>query len=183
MRNKTPIQQQRTTQTQLSRGRPHNPSLARRNQPPRQRKSPLRQMQQQTRKRQTRQRQSTPLPEKRRRKRQTTRSSNANTTQRHMVNHPPPFQTIERRGVESEEQSRQDKANNKEDAMVFGDNVRARIAARALPRTPQQRGREKKRKRKKKRKRNNETITSTPPPFHNPHTTLRRTPQHVKGQR
>ena len=65
MRSKTPIQQQRGTQIQLSRGRPHNPSLVRRNQPPGQRTSAMRQMQQQTRQRQTRQRQSTPLPEKR----------------------------------------------------------------------------------------------------------------------
>lgn len=93
MRNQTPIQQQRTTQTQLSRGRPHNPSLARRIQSSRQRASPLRQMQQQTRQRTKRQRQSTPLPKKRRRKRQTTHRSHANTTHRHMVNHTPPFQT------------------------------------------------------------------------------------------
>lgn len=65
MRSQTPIQQQRTTQTQLSRGRPHNPSLIRRNQSPGQRKSPLRQMQQQTRQRTRRKRESTPLPEKR----------------------------------------------------------------------------------------------------------------------
>ena len=91
MRDQTPIQQQRTTQTQLSRGRPHNPSLVRRIQPSRQRKSTLRQMQQQTRQRTRRQRQGTPLPEKRRRTRQTTHRSHANTTHRHMVNHTPPF--------------------------------------------------------------------------------------------
>lgn len=66
MRNQTPIQQhQWTTQTQLSRGRPHNPSLVRRIQSPGQRASPLRQMQQQTRQRTTRERESTPLSEKR----------------------------------------------------------------------------------------------------------------------
>nr|DAK64307.1 MAG TPA: hypothetical protein [Caudoviricetes sp.] len=53
MRSKTPIPQQWTTQTQQCRGRPHNPSITRRNQPPRQRQSPLRQMQQQTRQRTT----------------------------------------------------------------------------------------------------------------------------------
>ena len=65
MRNQTPIHKQRTTQTQQCRGRPHNPSLARRIQPPGQRQSIVRQMQQQTRQRQRRQRKSTPLPEKR----------------------------------------------------------------------------------------------------------------------
>ena len=99
MRNQTPIQQQRRAQTQLSRGRPHNPSLTRRIQSPRQRASPLRQMQQQTRQRQRRERQSTPLPEKRGRKRQTTRSSHANTTLRHMVNHTPPFHNNRKGGA------------------------------------------------------------------------------------
>lgn len=55
--------------------------------------------------------------------------------------------------------------------MVFGDNVRARTAARALPRTPTQRGREEERKRKRKRKRMEKTSNGnhtpiTPPPFH-----------------
>lgn len=36
---------------------------------------------------------------------------------------------------------REGEANKKRDAVVFGDNVRARKAARALPRTPTQRGR------------------------------------------
>lgn len=40
--------------------------------------------------------------------------------------------------------------------MVFGDNVRARIAARALPRTPQQ-----KRKRKRKRKKERQATRTT----------------------
>ncbi len=81
MRSQTPIQQQRTTQTQQCRSRPHNPSLVRRIQSPRQRKSPLRQMQQQTRQRQGRQRKSTPLPEKRGGTRQTPYCCHANTTQ------------------------------------------------------------------------------------------------------
>ena len=87
MRSQTPIQQQRTTQTQQRRGRPHNPSITRRNQPCRQRASPLRQMQQQTRQRQRRQRKSTPLPEKPGRKRQTTHRRHAHRTLLHMVNH------------------------------------------------------------------------------------------------
>ena len=91
MRSQTPIQQQRTTQTQLSRSRPHNPSLVRRIKPSGQRASPLRKMQQQTRQRQARQRQSTPLSEKRGGTRQTTRSRHADTTLQHMVNHTPPF--------------------------------------------------------------------------------------------
>ena len=99
MRSQTPIQQQWTTQTQLSRGGPHNPSLVRRIQSPGQRKSPLRQMQQQTRQRQRRQRQSTPLPEKRGRTRQTTHRRHANTTHRHMVNHTPPFHNNRKDGV------------------------------------------------------------------------------------
>lgn len=103
MRNQTPIQQQRTTQTQLSRGRPHNPSLARRIQPSGQRKSPLRQMQQQTRQRTTRERKSTPLPEKRGRTKQTTRSSHANQAHQHMVNHPPPFQQQKKGGGQRRE--------------------------------------------------------------------------------
>ena len=142
MRNQTPIQQQRTTQTQLSRGRPHNPSLARRNQPSGQRASVVRKMQQQTRQRTTRERKSTPLPEKRGRKRQTTRSSHANQAHRHVVNHTPPFQHEERRGSEERRGEKEERRRrgrdktNKRDAMVFGDNVRARRAARALPRTP-----------------------------------------------
>ena len=145
MRSKTPIQQQRTTQTQLSRGRPHNPSITRRIQPPRQRKSPLRQMQQQTRQRQGRKRKSTPLPKKRRRTKQTTHRSHANEAHRHMVNHPPPFHN-NRKGGARRRREAEKKEHNKGDAMVFGDNVRARKAARALPRTPTQkeRGREKK---------------------------------------
>ena len=166
MRNQTPIQQQRTTQTQLSRGRPHNPSLARRIQPSGQRKSPLRQMQQQTRQRTRRKRKSTPLPEKRRRTRQTTHRSHANTTHRHMVNHPPPFQTIERRDTKKDgEREREDKANNKGDAMVFGDNVRARRAARALPRTPtQRRGRERRKEEEDKRQDHTPSHTTAIPP-------------------
>ena len=147
MRNQTPIQQQRTTQTQLSRGRPHNPSLVRRIQPSGQRTSPLRQMQQQTRQRTRRERKSTPLPEKRGRKRQATRSRHANTTLRHMVNHTPPFQQ-KKGGKQGEEKRRE---HNKGNTMVFGDNVRARRAARALPRTPttkRKRGREEEDKRR-----------------------------------
>ena len=108
MRSQTPIHKQRTTQTQLSRGRSHNPSLVRRLQSPGQRKSPLRQMQQQTRQRTRRQRQSTPLPEKRGRTRQTTHRSHANTTHRHMVNHTPPFQTMERRGTKKDGEQRRE---------------------------------------------------------------------------
>ena len=160
MRNQTPIQQQRTTQTQQCRGRPHNPSLTRRKQPPRQRASPLCQMQQQTRQRQGRKRKSTPLPEKRRRKRQTTHRSHANTTLRHMVNHPPPFQQQERRCMKKQETKRRE--HNKKNTMVFGDNVRARMAARALPRTPPTR------QRKKRKKTNEETAHTThhPPVLH-----------------
>ena len=58
--------------------------------------------------------------------------------------------------------------HNKRNAMVFGDNVRARKAARALPRTPTQIGRG--RKRGKQRKTNDKTTHSHshshPPPFH-----------------
>ena len=110
MRSQTPIQQQRTTQTQQCRSRPHNPSLVRRNQPPGQRKSPLRQMQQQTRQRTRRKRKSTPLPEKRKRKRQTPHSRHANTTHQHMVNHTTPFQ--QKKGGtlrKTEEKTRQEK--------------------------------------------------------------------------
>ena len=141
MRSQTPIQQQRTTQTQLSRGRPHNPSITRRIQPPRQRTSPLRQMQQQTRQRTRRKGKSTPLPEKRKRTRQTTHRRHANTTHRHMVNHPPPFQqqkkrrTVKKGGGQKRREEKR-KQTTRGDAMVFGDNVRARRAARALPRTP-----------------------------------------------
>lgn len=53
--------------------------------------------------------------------------------------------------------------------MVFGDNVRARKAARALPRTPTQRRRDKGRGQRKQT-----TRPHTPPPFHNPqHNTTR----------
>ena len=59
----------------------------------------------------------------------------------------------ERRG---EERRRQDKTN-KGNAMVFGDNVRARRAARALPRTPTQEGEEEDREKRK---------TNDEPPHH-----------------
>ena len=61
------------------------------------------------------------------------------------MNPPPPFQTIEKRTMKKSGKQRKEKrkeergkTNNRRDAMVFGDNVRARIAARALPRTPTQ---------------------------------------------
>ena len=78
--------------------------------------------------------------------------------------------------------------------MVFGDNVRARRAARALPRTPT--AKEKKKKEEEDKTSNENYTPITPPPFHNPqhnatrqdmhchhtlpsqHTLLRRTPQH-----
>lgn len=66
----------------------------------------------------------------------------------------------ERRG---EEKRRRD---NKKDAMVFGDNVRARKAARALPRTPTQKGRERKRDRKTR-----QATRTTHPPHHRHSTT------------
>ena len=59
---------------------------------------------------------------------------------------------------------RKRKRNNKRDAMVFGDNVRARRAARALPRTPPTGETEE--EDREKRKTSNET--THPPPFHNP---------------
>ena len=49
--------------------------------------------------------------------------------------------------------------------MVFGDNVRARIAARALPRTPTQR---RERKEGGRQDSNKNYTPITPPPFHNP---------------
>ena len=74
--------------------------------------------------------------------------------------------------------------------MVFGDNVRARKAARALPRTPPTR--ETKEEEEETEKANEETThTYThphPPPFHNTaqqdntHTTLKHTPQHIKSR-
>ena len=158
MRSKTPIQQQRTTQTQQRRSRPHNPSITRRNQSPRQRTSPLRQMQQQTRQRTRRQRQSTPLPEKRGRTRQTTRSRHANTMLRHMVN-PHRHSTITGKAGREEMRGAERREHNKEDTMVFGDNVRARKAARALPRTPTAREEE----RKRERRRRQATRPHTPP--------------------
>ena len=108
MRSQTPIQQQRRAQTQLRRGRPHNPSITRRNQPCRQRTSVMRQMQQQTRQRQARKRKSTPLPEKRGRTRQTTNRSHANATVQHMVNTHTAIPLIERRGQERRGRKRRD---------------------------------------------------------------------------
>ena len=100
MRNQTPIPQQWATQTQQRRGRPHNPSITRRNQPCGQRASVMRQMQQQTRQRTRRQRQSTPLPEKPGRTRQTTNCCHANTTHRHMVKPPTVIPTKGKTGSE-----------------------------------------------------------------------------------
>nr|DAY13909.1 MAG TPA: hypothetical protein [Caudoviricetes sp.] len=148
MRSQTPIQQQRTTQTQQCRGRPHNPSLARRKQSPGQWKSPLRQMQQQTRQRERRKRQSTPLPKKRRRTRQTTRSRHANTTHRHMVNLSTAIPTEERRGEKRE--------HNEGTQWCSGITcVLAELRAH-YPEHHQQERRRRKRKRKRKRKKGEE---------------------------
>lgn len=168
MRSQTPIQQQRTTQTQLSRSRPHNPSLVRRIQPSGQRQSTLRQMQQPTRQRTRRQRQSTPLPEKRRRTRQATHRSHANTTHQHMVNRAPPFHNNRKGGAQGKSGNRKRREHNKRDAMVFGDYARARKAARALPRTPTT-----KRKEKRKEKTGNEITHS------HSHLTHSAIPQHT----
>ena len=125
-------------------------------------------MQQQTRQRTRRKRKSTPLPEKRGGTRQTTRSRHANTTLRHMVNHTPLFQTIERRTVKKdEEQTREDKRRQPRNTMVFGDNVRARWAARALPRTPTRKGRGRGRGRGRQATRPHTHTTHHAPPFHN----------------
>lgn len=53
--------------------------------------------------------------------------------------------------------------------MVFGDNVRARRAARALPRTPIQRGRGRGRKRRQEGMGNEITPSPTAIPHHTPH--------------
>lgn len=175
MRSKTPIQQQRRTQTQLSRSRPHNPSITRRQQPSGQRQSAMRQMQQSSRQRQTRQRQSTPLPEKPRRTRQTTHRSHANRTFRHMVNHtPPPFQTqkgeTQKKGGERNRRERKTTRSAQGNTMVFGDNVRARRAARALPRTPINEEEE------ERRRREGRQATRTTHPSHHHHSTMTHTP-------
>jgi hypothetical protein len=70
-----------------------------------------------------------------------------------------------------EEKREQD---NKKDAMVFGDNVRARKAARALPRTPTQK---EKKKEEKKEKNGLQQTHHHPPPFcpntnHHRHSTM-----------
>ena len=69
--------------------------------------------------------------------------------------------------------------------MVFGDNVRARKAARALPRTPTQRGRGRRRRGKQTTRQHTLTPSHTPP-SHNPQhsTTRQHAPPHIKsGQR
>lgn len=121
-------------------------------------------MQQQTRQRTTRERKSTPLPEKRGRKKQTTRSRHANTAHRHMVS-THRHSTITGKARHEERRGAEKREHNKGNTMVFGDNVRARKAARALPRTPTQTGREKKEEEKEnreKRKTSNKTTTLTP---------------------
>ena len=56
---------------------------------------------------------------------------------------PTAIPTEERRGMkkDGERRGEEKREHNKRNAMVFGDNVRARMAARALPRTPTQKGR------------------------------------------
>ena len=78
----------------------------------------------------------------------------------------------EKRKGEKRREDKRNKQKEEEDAMVFGDNVRARRAARALPRTPTQ---DRKRKRKKKEEEDGEdkahndetTHAFTPSPFLN----------------
>ena len=64
----------------------------------------------------------------------------------------------ERRGVRREEGREHDKGY----AMVFGDNVRARRAARALPRTPITRGRRGKRREEENKATRPHTLTRPP---------------------
>ena len=130
-------------------------------------------MQQPTRQRQARQGKSTPLPEKRGRKRQTTRSSHANTTHRHVVNHTPPFHNNRKGGARRKTRSREESTTREH--MVFGDNVRARWAARALPRTPTQRGRGRGRGRQMTRP---HTLTPSPHRHSATHNTTRQHAHH-----
>ena len=151
-------------------------------------------MQQQTRQRQRRQRQSTPLPEKRGRTGQATRRRHANTTLRHMVNHPPPFQQKkgEARGKTRSERKARNRRHergqdNKKIRWCSGITcVLAKLRAH-YPEHQQQRG-----GKDRKRKTNNKTThphTLPPHPRHSTtqhnkttHTTLKHTPQHIKSR-
>ena len=94
-----------------------------------------------------------------------------------MVNHTPPFHN-NRKGEARRKTGSRKKRTQQENTMVFGDNVRARWAARALPRTPTQRGRRRQREEEDK----HETMHShtLSPPFHNPqHSTTRQHTHHT----
>ena len=168
MRNQTPIhKQQRTTQTQQRRSRPHNPSLVRRNQPSGQRTSPLRQMQQQTRQRQRRQRKNTPLPEKRRRTRQTTRRSHAHPTLRHMVNTPTAIPTKRKAGHRRKagREREEKKTSNKKTQWCSGITC---VLAELRAHYPEHQTTKRKRTEEKERRRQH-THTTAPPPNTNHH--------------
>ena len=82
-----------------------------------------------------------------------------------MVNPPPPFNKRKSGEVKKRRRARrEDKTNTTGNTMVFGDNVRARMAARALPRTPTQKGRRRE-KREQRRQATRTTHPITPPPF------------------
>ena len=79
-------------------------------------------------------------------------------------------------GKRREEKTKQ---TTREDAMVFGDNVRARWAARALPRTPTQRRREKEDREDREDREEKKTSDETSHP-HTPTAIPQPTTQHNK---
>lgn len=107
-----------------------------------------------------------------------------------MVNHPPPFHNNRKSGARrktghTEKRGKKKKRTQQGNTMVFGDNVRARKAARALPRTPTTR----RRQREEEDKQRDHTPTAIPQPTqHNcsnttaipPHTTALPHPQQTR---
>jgi hypothetical protein len=89
------------------------------------------------------------------------------------VNHAPPFQT--QKGGARRKAGSREKGTQQGNIMVFGDNVRARKAARALPRTPTAKGREEGKEERERRRRQQRDHTHL---TRHRHSTTHNTPQH-----
>ena len=85
------------------------------------------------------------------------------------MNPPTAIPNTQKKGAAKKSGTRREEKTTKKlgNTMVFGDYVRARMAARALPRTPAQEEEEEEKRRRQGRR---VTRPHTPPPFHHtPH--------------
>ena len=137
-------------------------------------------MQQQTRQRQARQRKSTPLSEKRRRTRQATHRSNANTTLRHMVNHPPPFHNNRKDGAQRKARSREKRKTREHNKRTRWCSGITCVLAELRAHYPEHHNKEEEEEEdKEKRKTSNEATHPPPTAIPQPTTQQDNTTQHT----